>query len=140
VAYQVAYEPLTQLVKNENPYGNIVDSAMIETAVDAVRAQLETLRARHKALEEKKVAVEAENKRKLLEGLAFVDGPAAKHSDADRVAVPAEPAYRDVLAGLFWHFRGEPYRISKALRIEYPIGNGRTYSILIGFEGAGGGM
>jgi hypothetical protein len=52
------------------------------------------------------------------------------------------------MKGLFWNFKGEPIRISKALRLEYkyeeagaqPGQPKKTYSILIGFEGAGGGM
>jgi hypothetical protein len=40
-----------------------VIGATIESAVAAVRAQLETLRARQKALEDKKIVVEGENKK-----------------------------------------------------------------------------
>jgi Dyp-type peroxidase family len=47
--------------------------------------------------------------------------------------------------GLFWSLGGDrAYRMSKAIRIEYdyayPDGTTKTYAIVIGFEGGGGGM
>jgi Dyp-type peroxidase family len=53
-----------------------------------------------------------------------------------------DPRY---LQGLFWSLGGDrTYRMSKAIRIEYdytfPDGTRKTYAIMIGFEGGGGGM
>jgi len=48
------------------------------------------------------------------------------------------------MEGLFWYFGGKPRRMSKAIRIEYTYkGDGdKEYKqhLLIGYEGAGGGM
>jgi Dyp-type peroxidase family len=48
------------------------------------------------------------------------------------------------MEGLFWHFGGKPRRMSKAIRIEYTYkgDDDKEYKqhLLIGYEGAGGGM
>ena len=48
------------------------------------------------------------------------------------------------MEGLFWHFGGRPRRMSKAIRIEYTYkgDDDKEYKphLLIGYEGAGGGM
>lgn len=47
------------------------------------------------------------------------------------------------MEGLFWYFGGKPRRMSKAIRIEYRYAvNDKEYTqhLLIGYEGAGGGM
>jgi hypothetical protein len=154
----VAYEPLTQLVVEENPYGDIVTSPMMDAAVAEVKEELEKLR--DKARDPKTTPEElAELKRRL----EYVDGPAAMYHRGDvvpaaaavtaTIAAPNSPGYDSAvydafMAGLFWHFKGKPVRISKALRLEYeyeeagaaPGQPKRTYSILIGFEGSGGGI
>ena len=49
------------------------------------------------------------------------------------------------MEGLFWHFGGKPRRMSKAIRIEYTYkgDDDKEYTekhLLIGYQGAGGGM
>jgi hypothetical protein len=159
----VAYEPLTQLIVDENPYGDLVTSPMVDAAVAEVKEELEKLR-------DPKIPAD-------LGSLEYVDGPAAKYHRNDPVPSPAQvtalaqakttalaagevlgsPKYDSVLhdafynafmKGLFWNFKGEAIRISKAIRLEYeydevgaaPGQPKKKYSILIGFEGAGGGM
>jgi hypothetical protein len=55
---------------------------------------------------------------------------------------PKDPRYGQ---GFFWDLGGvEPSRMSKAIRISYeyalPNGKTKTYAIVIGYEGGGGGM
>jgi hypothetical protein len=168
----VTYEQLTQLVVDENPYGDFVTTPMVATAVTEVKEELDKLRA--KADDPKTTAEELAELERALE---YVDGPAAKYQRKSPVPNPAQAAalakakvnakapgaapdsqqygsalhdafYDAFMKGLFWNFKGKAIRISKAIRLEYeyeeagaaPGQPKKTYSILIGFEGAGGGM
>lgn len=117
----MSYDPLSQLMTNENPYGTVPPDT-IAAAVKAVADQLAALR-------------DGSNPNPTL-----VDGPAAAYG-ANMPVPPGTPTYDQLMKGLFWYFKGKPVRISKAMRLEYTLPNSPTkYSILIGFEGSGGGM
>jgi len=167
----VTYEQLTQLVVDENPYGDVVTTPMVAAAVAEVKEELEKLRG--KADDPKTTA---EDLAELQRGLEYVDGPAAKYQRKNPVPNPAQTTalakakvnakaqgaapdsqqygsalhdtfYDAFMKGLFWNFKGEPVRISKALMLEFAYADGaasdeskKRYRILIGFEGAGGGM
>jgi hypothetical protein len=112
---------LGQFLIDENPYGYDT-SGEINSSIDVVRGELAALRA---------------NPGAAVAEFHHIAGPAARASDD----APADPAadYGDFMDGLFWFFRGKQYRISKAMRLKYTVG-GKSYHILIGYEGSGGGM
>src|SRR5262245_8039989 len=74
-----------------------------------------------------------------------LDGPACRFNSANpapdlkkNVQDKAE-AYDMTVAGLFWCFRNQQMRISKAMKLDYAVG-GTPHSVLIGFVGSAGGM
>jgi hypothetical protein len=119
----MAYEALSDLLTDENPYGNGLTPAAIEAAVVAIRGDLAKLRAGQPLGPEPRV-----------------DGPAARNSPANPAPRPKHLEYDHLMQGLFWYFQGRPVRISKAFRLKYTAADGTDYEILVGFEGSGGGM
>jgi hypothetical protein len=112
-------DDLIQLLIDENPYG-AANAADLTSGIADVTAQLTAHRGKTE-----------------LKDLSSIDGPSAK-AKKDSPAKIAD-TYEQFMEGLFWHFKGEQIRVSKALRLEYKVNN-RDYYILIGFEGSGDGM
>jgi hypothetical protein len=115
---------LSQFLVDENPYGYMNSAVDLNALLNYVIAELTMLR-------------DAPNPEEMLKNLYFVDGISAKRKKDD----PAPPAYDydTFMKGLFWQFKGKVVRVSKAIKLEYPI-NGQGHSILIGYTGSGGGM
>jgi hypothetical protein len=83
----VTYEQLTQLVVDENPYGDFVTTPMVAAAVKEVKEELEKLRAKADD-----PTTTAEDLAELKRGLEYVDGPAAKYQRKNPVPNPAQAA------------------------------------------------
>jgi len=72
------------------------------------------------------------------------EGPGKHRDQANAFTVVDVTGDRErFMEGLFWYFGGKPRRMSKAIRIEYTYtADNKEYKqhLLIGYEGAGGGM
>lgn len=115
----MAYDDLTDLLVDESPYGK-GDYDSLKPAINDVTWQLEKLR-----------------QGTPLGELSCLDGPASRFK-ADNPA-PDAATYGQFMAGLFWYFKGQQIRVSKAFRLRYKVGN-TEHSLIIGFEGSGDGM
>jgi hypothetical protein len=78
-------------------------------------------------------------------GKHFTTDPKHPYKHADVYASGGKPArVRDlVMKGLFWEFKGKPYRVSKAMLIPYTYTDpdtGKTVDdvLLVGYVGSGG--
>jgi hypothetical protein len=132
---------LMQFLIEENPYG--YDTNLdLNPSVETVRQELTALRPPD-GLPQEEIS-------KRLRESQHIDGPACRFtnanpapnlaSNAPHPLVPDKETVFDLAtAGLFWHFKGKQVRISKAMKLTYSVG-GTSYDILIGFQGAGGGM
>src|SRR5262245_37887177 len=120
---------LAQLLTDENPHGPMDPTADVRVGTVRLNAHLLTLRERDNEGPTRPA-------KDLQDGLE-VDGPAGRFNK-DKTAPPADD-YDKLMKGLFWYFKGEQVRISKALRIQYRVGK-NTYNLLIGYEGSGDGM
>jgi hypothetical protein len=113
---------LGQFIIDENPYGYDT-SGELNSSIDVIRGELASLRTTPGA---------------DVKHFHHIAGPAARANDDDP-APDVSGDYAKLMDGLFWFFRGKQYRISKAMRLQYKVG-GKTYHILVGYEGSGGGM
>jgi hypothetical protein len=116
----VAYDDLTDLLAAESPYGK-GDYDSLKPSIKDVIYQLKRLREDGEPLDE----------------LSCLDGPSTRFK-ADNPA-PDATTYGQLMAGLFWYFKGQQIRVSKAFRLRYKIGNSE-HNLLIGYEGSGDGM
>jgi hypothetical protein len=129
-----------QFLIEENPYG--YTGTDLNQSVELVRQDLESLRA--PGLSQAAVT-------SALAARQHIDGPACRHNSTNtapdlrnnpvRNGEPLTPqdVYDLTTAGLFWRFKNQQLRVSKAMKLQYSAG-GQTYEILIGYVGSGGGM
>jgi len=118
----MTFNTLPQLLADENPYGDVGSDVDIDKSIATIRNELAALRTNART------------------ELTRVDGPTAKNNRLDPTTHDPKLGYGPLMQGLFWYFQGKPVRISKAMKLVYTAPDGTPYSILVGFEGAGGGM